>query len=80
MPNENYRTYTELLPQIRAFKALHGYGPTLREVAGFMGTKSVSLADYALHRLEEDGRIRRIMVDGRYLPRIIEIIGARGEQ
>ncbi len=49
----------EALEYLRRFLAEHGYGPTLKDIAVFLGVKSVSTAHFHLSRLEQKGFIKR---------------------
>ena len=69
------RTYEELLPLIDQYKQRHGFSPSLREVAEFLGNTSTSHASHALNRLEEQGCISRPRRGGRVVPRKINIVG-----
>ena len=52
------REFSQTLDTIRAFIALNGYPPTVRELCRNTGVASTSAMSYRLHRLEQLGRIR----------------------
>ncbi len=49
----------ETLNFLRQFIAEHGYGPTLKDIATYIGVRSPSTAHFHLSRLEDKGFIRR---------------------
>lgn len=49
----------ETLEYLRRFVSEHGYGPTLKDIATYIGVRSPSTAHFHLSRLEDKGFIRR---------------------
>ncbi len=49
----------ETLEFLRRFLSEKGYGPTLKDIAGYIGVKSLSTVHFHLSRLEDKGFIRR---------------------
>ena len=49
----------QTLEFLRNFIADRGYGPTLKDIAGFIGVRSPSTAHFHLSRLEDKGFIKR---------------------
>ena len=49
----------QTLEFLRTFIAEHGYGPTLKDIAEYIGVRSLSTAHFHLERLEAKGFIRR---------------------
>jgi len=49
----------ETLEYLRRFISDNGYGPTLKDIAGYIGVRSASTAHFHLSRLEDKGFIRR---------------------
>lgn len=49
----------ETLNFLRQFISEHGYGPTLKDIATYIGVRSPSTAHFHLSRLEDKGFIRR---------------------
>ncbi len=49
----------QTLEYLRSYIADHGYGPTLKDIAAFIGVKSPSTAHFHLGRLEDKGFISR---------------------
>lgn len=49
----------QTLEYLRNFIADHGYAPTLKDIASFIGVRSPSTAHFHLGRLEDKGFIRR---------------------
>ena len=47
------------LEYLRSFIADHGYAPTLKDIANYIGVRSPSTAHFHLSRLEDKGFIRR---------------------
>ena len=48
-----------MLAFLQAYRQRNGYAPTMREIAGACGVKSLSAVQFHLDRLERDGAIRR---------------------
>jgi len=65
MKNENYKSSTlapvqrQTLEYLRSFISENGFGPTLKDIAEFIGVKSPSTAHFHLERLEAKGFIKR---------------------
>jgi SOS-response transcriptional repressor LexA len=59
MTRPKVEDYTDILHFIAYFTLVHGYAPSVREIAVGTRLKSTSNVSYALNRLEEDGRIAR---------------------
>ena len=55
MPRENQRE--KILALIRNHVAVHGYGPTVRELCAALGLRSTATVQYHLQALARDGRI-----------------------
>jgi len=49
----------QTLEYLRSYISDHGYGPTLKDIAAFIGVKSPSTAHFHLGRLEDKGFITR---------------------
>jgi repressor LexA len=49
----------ETLEYLRRFVSEHGFGPTLKDIATYIGVRSPSTAHFHLSRLEDKGFIRR---------------------
>lgn len=52
-------TREKMLAFLQAYRQRNGYAPTMREIAGACGVKSLSAVQFHLDRLERDGAIRR---------------------
>jgi len=71
MRNERTR---EILSFIQKFQRERGYPPTIREIGGAFGIASTNGVRYHLHRLEEQGLLRR----SEKISRGIESLGGGG--
>ncbi|MBP9837769.1 MAG: transcriptional repressor LexA [Proteobacteria bacterium] len=63
--DKNFRSHSlapvqrETLEFLRRYISERGYGPTLKDIASYIGVKSLSTAHFHLSRLEDKGFIRR---------------------
>ena len=62
-----------LLAWMLVFKRRHGFGPSVRDIAAYLKS-STSEATYVLNRLEKQGRIVRMRINERCVPRMIEFV------
>ena len=63
-------TREQVLQTIDIYLSVHGYGPTIRDLARMTGVTSTSHVAYHLSRLEAEGRITR----ERYVARSIRLV------
>ncbi len=65
LKNQSYKSHSlapvqrETLEYLRRFIADNGYGPTLKDIATYIGVRSPSTAHFHLARLEDKGFIQR---------------------
>ena len=49
----------KIIEYITNYREMHDYGPSLNEICAHIGIKSTSLVSYYIHKLEEEGYIKR---------------------